>query len=113
MIQRFAHILRTGFLAAAVLLLLGAPLHAQGDGAALFKTKCAACHGADGSGDTAMGKTLKIRDLRSADVQKQTDAQLTEITNTGKGKMPAYKGKLTDEQIKQLVAVIRDLAKKK
>jgi mono/diheme cytochrome c family protein len=113
MIQRFAHILRTGFLAAAVLLLLGAPLHAQGDGAALFKTKCAACHGADGSGDTAMGKTLKIRDLRSADVQKQTDAQLTEITTNGKGKMPAYKGKLTDEQIKQLVAVIRDLAKKK
>jgi cytochrome c6 len=113
MIQRFAHILRTGFLAAAVLLLLGAPLHAQGDGAGLFKTKCAACHGADGSGDTAMGKTLKIRDLRSADVQKQTDAQLTEITTNGKGKMPAYKGKLTDEQIKQLVAVIRDLAKKK
>jgi cytochrome c6 len=113
MIQRFAHILRTGFLAAAVLLLLGAPLHAQGDGAALFKTKCAACHGADGSGDTAMGKTLKIRDLRSADVQKQTDAQLTEITTNGKGKMPAYKGKLTDEQLQQLVAVIRDLAKKK
>jgi mono/diheme cytochrome c family protein len=113
MIQRFAHILRAGFLAAAVLSLLAVPLHAQGDGAALFKTKCAACHGADGSGDTAMGKTLKIRDLRSADVQKQTDAELTEITTNGKGKMPAYKGKLTDDQIKQLVAAIRDLAKKK
>jgi cytochrome c6 len=113
MMQRFAQILRAGFLAAAVLSLLAVPLHAQGDGAALYKTKCAACHGADGSGDTSMGKTLKVRDLKSADVQKQTDAQLTEITAGGKGKMPAYKGKLTDDQIKQLVAAIRDMAKKK
>ena len=111
--QMLARVLRAGFLAAAVLSLLAVPLHAQGDGAALFKTKCAACHGADGSGDTSMGKTLKIRDLRSAEVQKQTDAELTEITTNGKGKMPAYKGKLTDDQIKQLVAAIRDLAKKK
>lgn len=55
---------------------------------------------------------MKVRDLGSDDVQKQTDAQLTEITANGKGKMPAFKGKLTDDQIKQLVGYIRSLKKK-
>lgn len=97
--------------AAAVLLFIGMPAHAQ-DGAALFKTKCAACHGADGKGDNSMGKALKLRDLGSDDVQKQTDAELTDIITNGKGKMTAYKGKLTDDQIKSLVAFTRTLKKK-
>jgi mono/diheme cytochrome c family protein len=47
-------------------------------------------------------------------VQKQTDAQLNDSIANGMGKkMPAYKGKLTDDQIKGLVAYLRDLAKKK
>ncbi len=95
-----------------VLVLFTLPARAQGDGESLFKAKCAACHGADGKGDTSMGKSMKLRDLGSDDVQKQTDAELTEITANGKGKMPAYKGKLTDDQIKQLVGYIRSLKKK-
>ncbi|MGB0033906.1 MAG: cytochrome c, partial [Candidatus Acidiferrales bacterium] len=68
----------------------------------------------DGSGSTPTGKAMGSPDLRSAEVQKQTDAQLIDVTTNGKGKkMPAYKGKLTDDQIKQLVAYIRELAKKK
>jgi len=100
-------------LLAGVMALTAPPLRAQNDGAALYKSKCAVCHGADGSGDTSMGKSMKLRDLRSEDVQKQTDAQLFDITANGKNKMPAYKGKLTDDQIKQLVAFMRELAKKK
>jgi cytochrome c6 len=47
-------------------------------------------------------------------VQKQTDAQLIDVTANGKGKkMPAYKGKLTDDQIKELVGYIRGIGKKK
>jgi len=99
-------------LASSTLLLSAMPVHAQDNGAALFKSKCAACHGADGKGDTAVGKSMKLRDLGSEDVQKQTDAQLTAITADGKGKMPGYKGKLTDEQIKQLVSFMRSLKKK-
>ncbi|HTW22899.1 MAG TPA: cytochrome c [Candidatus Baltobacteraceae bacterium] len=95
------------------LLLSSAPLWAQGDGATLFKSKCAVCHGADGSGSTAVGKSLHIRDLASADVQKQTDAQLTAIVTDGKGGMPSYKDKLSGDQIKVLIGFIRDLAKKK
>jgi mono/diheme cytochrome c family protein len=109
-------LVRTGgtlFLLVAILFLSSAPLLAQGDAASVFKTKCAICHGPDGSGNTTMGKQMKIPDLRSADVQKQTDAQLIEATTNGKGKMTAYKGKLTEDQIKQLVAFVRELAKKK
>lgn len=90
------------------------PTRAADDPAALFKTKCAACHAADGSGNTDTGKKLGTPDLRSEEVQKQTDAQLIDSTTNGKGKkMPAYKGKLTDDQIKQLVGYIRELGKKK
>jgi cytochrome c6 len=84
------------------------------DAPTLFKSKCATCHGADGGGNTTMGKSLGAKDLASADVQTQTDAQLTDSITNGMngGKMPAYKGKLTDNQIKGLVAYIRSLAKK-
>jgi len=99
--------------ALTVFFLLSAPLRAQ-DAAALYKSKCAACHGPDGTGNVPMGKTLGVTDLTSGDVQKQTDAQLTDSITNGKGKkMPAYKGKLTDDQIKGLVGYIRELGKKK
>ena len=92
-------------------LVLSATARAQNDGAALFKAKCAPCHGADGKGQTPMGKAVKARDLGSDDVQKESDAQLTEIANNGKGKMPGYKGKLTDDQIKEMVKYVRSLKK--
>src|ERR1700733_9299516 len=97
-------------LALAVMFAFGTSVRA--DGAGDFKAKCAACHGADRTGSTATGKALKVRDLASPDVQSQSDAQLTDIVTNGKNKMPAYKGKLTDDQIKGLVAYIRGLAKK-
>ena len=59
-----------------------------------------------------MGKKLNIRDLGSPEVQKQTDAELTTIVTKGKGKMTPFEGKLTAEQIGQLVAYIRELGKK-
>jgi cytochrome c6 len=93
-----------------IVLVFGAS--ARADGAGDFKAKCAMCHAADGSGSTATGKALKVRDLGSPDVQGQTDARLTTIITDGKNKMPAYKGKLTDDQIKGLVAYVRGLAKK-
>jgi cytochrome c6 len=106
---------RTGsgvFLLAALILFIAAPMQAQ-DGAALFKSKCAVCHAPDGSGSGAMGKQLGVTDLRSDAVQKETDAQLNDSITNGKGtKMPAYKGKITDDQIKGLVGYIRELAKK-
>lgn len=87
--------------------------NAPPDAAADYKAKCANCHAADGSGNTPVGKTMKLRDLRSPEVQKQTDAQLTTLITKGKGKMPAYEKMLSADQIKQQVAYMRELAKKK
>jgi cytochrome c6 len=81
------------------------------DGAAVYKAKCASCHGADGAGQTAIGKKMNLRDLGSAEVQKQTDAELYAWTADGKGKMPAYKGKLSEAEIKTLVGFMRTLKK--
>jgi mono/diheme cytochrome c family protein len=110
--HRIIRIGSTLLLLVALTLVMSAPAQAQ-DAASLFKSKCAMCHGPDGGGDTPTGKAMKVRDLRSADVQKQTDAELTAVITNGKNKMPAYKGKLDDGQIKQLVGFVRDLAKKK
>ena len=100
-----------GAVAGLAIGLTSVPAGAQ-DAAALYKTKCAACHGADGKGETAIGKANKIRDLGSAEVQAESDADLTTIINTGKGKMPTYGKSLKPEQVKDLVAYIRTLAKK-
>lgn len=97
-------------LVTAASLFAGVPAHAQ-SGAALFKAKCAPCHGPDGKGDTSMGKVLKVRDLSSAEVQKQSNAELTTAIEDGKGKMPPYKGKLSSGDIKELVSYIRSLKK--
>jgi len=82
------------------------------DGAALFKAKCAMCHGPDGAGNTPMGKKLTVRDLRSAEVQKQPDADLMHVIAHGKAKMPAFGKSLNEDQIKLLVTYIRELGKK-
>jgi mono/diheme cytochrome c family protein len=98
-------------LAAVILALIATPLFAA-DTAALYKTKCFACHGEKGSGDTVMGKKLGIRNLGSAAVQSQTDAVLLATIANGKQKMPAYGGKIPDADIKALVAHIRTFAAK-
>jgi cytochrome c oxidase cbb3-type subunit 3 len=85
---------------------------AQSAGETLFKAKCAACHGPDGKGEVLMGKKLGARNLSSSDVQGQSDAQLTDVVTKGQNKMPAYGGKLTKEQIGELVVYIRELGKK-
>jgi cytochrome c6 len=88
-------------------LALALPPIAAAQAADTYKAKCAACHGADGSGKAAMG----TKDLGSADIQKMSDADLTAAITNGKGKMPAYKGKMTDAQITELVSYIRTLKK--
>lgn len=91
------------------------PIVARADDASakLFQMKCVACHAADGSGNTPVGKTLKIKDLSDADVQKESDAAMAEIITKGKDKMPAYEKTLKPDQIKGLVAYVRSFAQKK
>jgi len=97
----------TKTIACSLLLAVALPMAAFADGAATYKTKCTPCHGADGSGQTPVGKNLKVRDLRSPEVQKLSDAEITKVLTDGKGKMPA--SKLAPADIKAVVGFIRTL----
>ena len=77
--------------------------------AATYKSKCASCHGANGSGQTSAGKAMKLKDLRSAEVQAMGDEQLYATIAKGKGKMPGYEKSLGADTCKALVAHIKQL----
>ena len=78
----------------------------------LYKKKCAVCHGADGK-PTAAGTKMGAKDFKDPEVQKQKDAEWIEVTSKGKGKMPSYAKSLSEDQIKKLVAEIRNMTKAK
>ena len=87
------------------------PAFAAGSGADTYKAKCAMCHGADGLGTTPAGKAMKAASFKDTAIVKAPDSELIAVATNGKGKMPAYKGKLTDDQIKSAIAYIRTLQK--
>ena len=78
-------------------------------GAALWAQNCASCHGKDGSGNTAMGKKLGVQDYTKN--QSFSDAEAAEVIKNGRGKMKGYKDKLSDADVKALVAYVRSLKK--
>ena len=79
---------------------------------ATFRTKCAMCHGPDGSG-SEVGKSMHVPDLRSPEVQKRPDAELAQIISDGKGGMPPFKSSLSADQVHSLVAYVHSLRGKK
>src|SRR5262245_30028006 len=82
-----------------------------------WKKHCATCHGADGKGDTKMGKKLDVKDYTDPKVQAgMKDEDMIQITKEGKKeggktKMNGFKDKLSDDEIKALVAHIRSFKK--
>jgi cytochrome c6 len=102
---------RIAWVLMAFVMVLSTSVFAADSGADLFKAKCASCHGATGGADTAMAKSLHIKDLGSAEVQAKSDADLTNIIAKGQKPMPGYEGKLSGDQIQDLVKYIRSLKK--
>ena len=82
-------------------------------GQALYVKTCAACHGKTGLGDGPKAKSLKTTptDFSKADSQKQTDGEHFYKTKTGRGDMPKYEGKLSDDDIWNIVNYVRTLKK--
>jgi mono/diheme cytochrome c family protein len=76
------------------------------DGAAIYKAKCAACHGADAAGKPA----AKIPSLLSDEVKKLSDDDLAKAV-TEKPKHPAMVKSLTPDQVKAAVSYVRSLEK--
>ena len=87
------------------------------DAKANWDANCAQCHGKDGKADTKMGKTLNAKDLTDAKVQSEfTDAKATQsikegVKQNGKTTMKAFGDKLSDDDVKALVAYVRTLKK--
>ena len=79
---------------------------AQGTGADTYKAKCQMCHAADGTASGPAGKSMNVPSFKTS---KMTEAQMVAETKAGKGKMPAFAGKLTDAQITGVVGYIRAL----
>lgn len=79
----------------------------------LYNKKCSSCHGTDGKGKEKMATMFKIDasalDMLSEATQGKSDDELVAAIETGKGKMKGFKGKLTSEEIADLVAYIRSL----
>jgi cytochrome c6 len=103
------HLIRYG--TASLLLFAASGLSLAQTGADTYKSKCAMCHGPDGLGNTPAGKSTKVVPFNDPKIVAASDDDLIAVTKNGKAKMPAYGGKLTDAQIKDVVAYIRTLQK--
>lgn len=99
-------------------LLLGACATPAGalDARALWQNNCVRCHGAEGKGDTKMGRKLRIKDLTRPRVQERLtdDRMMAAIRDglddtEGKEEMPAFRGKLSDGELKALISHVRTL----
>jgi len=91
---------------------LSAATPAPADAQDVYLDKCAVCHGKDGSGNTAKGRKVKAKDLRSAEIQKMSDAELIKDVSQGKGKdMDGFEKELGADMVKKLVAYCRSFAK--
>jgi cytochrome c6 len=84
------------------------------DGAANYAKHCAACHGKDGTGNTVQGKKVGAKDYtkdQSFSDSAAFKAIKEGVTEGGKEKMKAFGGKLSDDEIKALVAYVRTFKK--
>lgn len=111
--SRITRFLQSAAILGFGIMLCAALANAQSAAEQTFKMKCAACHGADGKGDTGAGKALGVHDMTSESVQKMSDTELADIISKGKNKMPAYGKTMKESEIKDLVDYVRELGKKK
>ena len=90
--------------------LTGALSFAQ-SGEATYKAHCQSCHGTAGIPNPGIAKLMGVKPVNDPAVKAHSEAEMIAITANGKAKMPAFKGKLTDAQIKDAVTYFRSLAK--
>ncbi len=79
------------------------------DGAQIYGSVCAACHGPKGKPDAAMVARINVRDLTSAELRSRVTPELVE-KQVRKGSdnklMPSFEGALTDAQIEAVSAYV-------
>ena len=98
---------RSGIVMAAAVLLAGSTCFAE-DGSAIYKAKCAMCHGPTGTPSAGMAKAMGIKPVSDPSIQALTVAQITATVKNGKGKMKPVVG-LTDPQVQAVAAYFKTL----
>ena len=85
----------------------------QASGKDTYAKKCASCHGKEGEGVAKMATMLKtkIADLRGRKITPDTLTAWKKMTTDGKGKMPAFKTKMSGAEIDSSLAYMQLLAK--
>ncbi len=84
------------------------------NGKKVYADKCLRCHGASGKGDGPKADTLEKKPADYTDKKKMsqfTDVQLKQVVLEGKQPMPAYKGKMSDKELEDVLAYVRSFAK--
>lgn len=106
--------MHTKIIAASITFILGSALSFAAPAAENWDNSCAKCHGADGKGQTKIGKKLKLKDYSDAAVQAAlTDEEIIKVTaegvtdDKGKERMKGFKGEFSESEIKDFVALIR------
>lgn len=101
--------LTCGVLAASLFIV---PVAWAVDGAAVYKEKCAKCHGETGASDTATGKSMKVPAIAgdAALAAKSVDEIVAAIKESKKHKQPVKA--LPEEELKASAGVVKDLAGK-
>jgi cytochrome c6 len=84
---------------------------AQSSGEATYKAKCLSCHGPDGLANSGIGKLMKVKPVTDPSVRSMSEEAMAEAIRKGMGKMQAYKGDLTDAQIKSSAEYFRTFLK--
>jgi mono/diheme cytochrome c family protein len=101
----------------AAIIIASAGFGVAADAVANWSQHCASCHGKDGSGNTMMGKKLGVKDYHDAKVQAafsdgEAERAIKEgVKTNGKETMKPFGSKLSDADIKALVAYIRSFKK--
>ena len=80
---------------------------AESSGGEIYRAKCFKCHGATGLADTSMGKALKVKPIHDPSVRNMSLSEMIAATRNGMGKMQAYKGSLTEAEIKSSTEYFR------
>ena len=94
----------------AIVISLGSTVaFAQSSGSATYIPKCAGCHGTNGVVVSAPAKSMGALDADDPYIKSLTASQMFSSIKNGKGRMPPFKARLTDAEIRDAVAFFRTL----